>query len=213
MQAELKRVEQKVKSHWFKDGLGEVIGGLMFLLMGTYFALVEFLGAASLLGGLLQAGFIVVFLGLFYFGRQMISGLKTRHVVPRAGFVEYRVDREPQTGKHIGAAVFAAVIAAFVVFSIRIPGILNWLVVLTGLLVALMLLFAQLRAGGIPRFYFLSTLSLILGVAGGLTGLPDGYALGLYYASMGIVFAATGLLVWQRFLRENPNPAGPADEK
>ncbi|MEX1143276.1 MAG: hypothetical protein WEC16_00415 [Anaerolineales bacterium] len=213
MQAEVKQVEQRVKSHWFRDGLGEVVGGLMFILLGAYFSLVELLGESSQVGGLLQAGFIVVFLGLFYLGRRLILGLKTRYVVPRAGYVEYRVDREHQTRKRIGAGVFAAMIAAFTVFSIRLPGILNWLVVLTGLLVGLMLVLAQLRTGGIPRFFFLGTLSLLVGIAAGLTGLPDGYALGIYYSSMGVVFSVTGLLVLQSFLKKHPLQMEPADEK
>src|SRR3990172_5278151 len=213
MQAEVKQVEQRVKSHWFKDGLGEVVGGVMFILLGVYFTLVELLGESSLVGGLLQAGFIVVFLGLFYLGRRPILGLKTKYVVPRAGYVEYRVDREHQMGKRIGAALFAAVIAAEAVISIRVPGILNWLVVLTGLLVGLMLVFAQLRTGGIPRFFFLGAFSLLIGIASGLTRLPDGYALGFFYGSMGVIFSVTGLLVLQNFLKQYPLQMGPADEE
>jgi hypothetical protein len=213
MRTEFKQLEQSVKSHWFKDGLGEVVGGLMFILLGAYFALVELFGESSQAGGLLQAGFIVVFLGLFYVGRRLILGLKTKYVVPRAGYVEYRVDREHQTGKRIGAAVFAAVIAAFVVFSIRVPGILNWLVVLTGLLVGLMLVLAQLRTGGIPRFFFLGTLSFVVGIAAGFTSFAEGYTLGLYYSSMGLIFLVTGLWVFQRFLMDYPLQMEPADEK
>ena len=213
MQAEFKQVEQRVKSRWFRDGIVETVGGLMFILLGVYFALVELLGESSPWGGLLQAGFIVVFLGLFYFGRRVIQELKTKYAIPRAGFVEYHVDKQHQTAKRMGAAALAAVIAALVIVSIPLTGGLNWVVVLTGLLVSAMLVFAQGRTGGISRFYFLGALSLLLGIAGGLTDLPDGYALGLYYGSMGLVFTVTGLLVWQRFLKENPIPVETADEE
>ncbi len=212
MQAELKQVEQRIKGHWFRDGIGEMVGGLIFILLGAYFSLVEFLGESSPWGGLLEAGFIVVFLGLVYFGRRVISGLKTKYVVPRAGFVEYRVDKERQAGKRIGAAALAAVIAAFAVLSIPLSGELEWLVVLTGLVVGLMLVFAQARMVGVSRFNILGGLSLILGIAGGLTGLPDGYALGLYYGLMGLVFSATGLFAWRRFLKDYPMLAEPTDE-
>jgi len=211
MQTELRRLEQHVQSHWFRDGLGEMVGGLVFILLGVYFAVVEYLGDTSMLGGLLQAGLILVLLGLAYLGRRVMLGLKAKYVVPRAGFVEYRVDKERQSSRRIGAAALAAVIAALMVLSIPMPSVLNWLVVITGFLVGLMLVFAQARMLEIRRFYLYAAISFLLGILGGLSGFSDGYALGIYYGAMGLVFVAAGLFVWQRFLKDNPLPE-PGDE-
>src|SRR3972149_11488236 len=102
MQTELRRLEQHVQSHWFRDGLGEMVGGLVFILLGVYFAVVEYLGDTSMLGVLLQAGLILVLLGLAYLGRRVMLGLKAKYVVPRAGFVEYCVGKEGPSRRGTG---------------------------------------------------------------------------------------------------------------
>src|SRR3989304_5615994 len=96
MQADLKQVEQRIKAHWYRDGIGDFVGGLVFMLLGAYFALVEFLG-------------------LFYFGRTVIKEFKARYVFPRAGFVEYRGEKEHQSSRRFVALLLAAVIAAVIV--------------------------------------------------------------------------------------------------
>jgi hypothetical protein len=54
MQNNILGVEQRVKRYWYIDGIGELIGGGMFILMGVYFALQVLLGRNSMLGGILQ---------------------------------------------------------------------------------------------------------------------------------------------------------------
>ena len=44
MRSNLSDVQQRVNRYWYTDGLGELIGGSMFILLGVYFALQDFLG-------------------------------------------------------------------------------------------------------------------------------------------------------------------------
>ena len=212
MRTDLKEVEQRIKAHWYRDGIGDFVGGLVFMLLGAYFALVEFLGENSTWGGLLEAGFILVFLGLFYFGRTVIKELKARYVFPRAGFVEYRGEKEHQSSRRFVALLLAAVIAAVIVLVNSTPGRVNWVVVITGILAGVILVFIQVKSVGIRRFFGYGIASALLGIAFGLSGLADGYALGSYYGAMGLVLAAIGFYVWQRFLRDNPLPEESLDE-
>ena len=48
MQSNFSEVEQRVKRYWFKDGLGELVGGGMILLIGLYFAGQEWLPEGSM---------------------------------------------------------------------------------------------------------------------------------------------------------------------
>ena len=62
-------VEQRIKRYWYTDGIGELIGGGMFILLGTYFAAQQYFGENSMVSGLLQAGLIIFLLGGMALGR------------------------------------------------------------------------------------------------------------------------------------------------
>ena len=92
MQTNFSDVEQRVKRYWFSDGIAELSGGVMFLLLGIYFALQQFLGQDSTVGGLLQASLVLMMIGGAYISRRMVNSLKTRITYPRTGYVEYQTD-------------------------------------------------------------------------------------------------------------------------
>ena len=52
----------------------------------------------------------------------------------------------------------------------------------------------------------LGAISIVLGVALSLSGLPEGYSLGLFYSLMGFTFMFSGGIVLYRYLQENPLP-------
>src|SRR5688500_1059300 len=92
MQHHLADVEQRVKRYWYTDGIAELAGGGMFILLGVYFACQEFLGQKSMIGGILQASSILLMIGVMALSRRLVNALKTRLTYPRTGYVEYRVD-------------------------------------------------------------------------------------------------------------------------
>ncbi|HLA87150.1 MAG TPA: hypothetical protein VJL10_03950, partial [Anaerolineales bacterium] len=63
MKDETSQIEQRVKRYWYSDGIGELMGGGMFLLLGLYFSAQQYLDGQSFVGGLLQAGFLVILIG------------------------------------------------------------------------------------------------------------------------------------------------------
>lgn len=117
------------------------------------------------------------------------------------------MDRESTNKHRIVVAVLAALVAAFsMVFAGRIASILNLTLALTGILVGIILIFLQGRGSGLERFYALGAVSIVLGIALSLSGLPDGYSLGLFYGLMGITFVISGGIVLRRYLQDNPLP-------
>jgi len=208
MQSNLSDVEQRVKRYWYTDGIGELTGGGMFILLGIYFAAQQYYGENSLFSGLLQGGLVILLIGGMAIGRWLIKALKSRLTYPRTGYVEYRVDRQNSNRRRVIVAVVAALVAAFsLVFAERVVSFLNLTLALTGILVGAILIFLQGRGSGLERFYVLGGMSIVLGIALSLSGLPDGYGLGLFYGLMGFAYIISGGMVLRRYLQENPLPA------
>jgi len=208
MQINLSNVEQRVKRYWYTDGIGELTGGGMFILLGIYFAVQQYLGENSLVGGLLQAGLVIFLIGGMSLGRWLIKALKSRVTYPRTGYVEYHVDRKSTNRRRVIVAVGAGLVAAFsMVFAQQIASFLNLTLALTGILVGIILIFLQGRGSGLERFYALGAISIVLGIALSLSGLPEGYSLGLFYGLMGLAFIISGGIILRRYLQENPFPA------
>ncbi|HEX5941773.1 MAG TPA: hypothetical protein VFY66_05815, partial [Anaerolineales bacterium] len=120
MQTNISDVEQRVKRYWYTDGIGELIGGGMFILLGIYFALQGFLGQNSTLGGILQVSLILVMIGGSVISRKLINVLKTRLTYPRTGYVEYRVNQNDTRSRRIWVAGLAFVISGLTMVFVRL---------------------------------------------------------------------------------------------
>lgn len=213
MNTNLFEVEQRVQRYWFTDGIAELTGGGMFILLGIYFAAQQYLGETSLAGGLMQAGLILFLIGGMTAGRRLIHSLKARLTYPRTGYVEYHVDQRNLNRRRLIVGIVAAFVAAFsVIFAAQFPAFLNITLVLTGVLVGIILIFMRGKRSGLERFYILGALSMSLGIVLALSSVPVGYGLGLFYALMGLAFAASGGLVLRRYLAANPLPAEAENE-
>ena len=207
MENHLSDVEQRVKRYWYTDGIGESIGGGMFILLGLYFALQEFLGQNSMVGGILQAGFVLLMIGGTFISRRLVNTLKTRLTYPRTGYVEYQVDERGTRGRRILAVILGLVVSALTIAFARLFQFFDSIVAVTGAVVALILVVLQVKSSGLSRFYVLGAASLVLGFALSLSGLPNGYSLALFYGLMGVCALISGGLTLQRYLKENPLPA------
>ena len=204
MQTHSSDIEQRIRRYWYIDGIGELIGGGMFLLLGLYFSTQQYFGDQSAVGAILQSGFAVILIGGVMIGRRLISALKTCLTYPRTGYVEYPTNEKNAMWRRIFAAASAMVVAIFSVAITRKIDAVDSMVAVTGVLVAVILLVKQGWSARVPRFYVLSAASLIFGIALSFSGLPRGYNLGAFYGLMGTAFAITGNLTLRRYLKENP---------
>ena len=207
MENNLSDVEQRVKRYWYTDGIVELIGGGMFVLLGVYFALQEILGQNSMVGGVLQASFALLIIGGVFVGRWLINALKTRLTYPRTGYVEYQVDERGMRWRRILPVILGFVIAAFTAVFVRLFQFFDSVVAVTGVIVALILVVLRAKSSGLARFYVLGAASLVLGFGLSLSGLPEGYSLGLFYGLMGVCSFISGGLTLRHYLKENPLPA------
>lgn len=208
MHSDLSEVEQRVKRYWYTDGIGELIGGVMFILLGCYFAVQQYAGENSMVSGLLQASLMILLIGGMALGRWLIKLLKSRVTYPRTGYVEYHTNPQGSNRRRIIITLVAGMVTAFsLVFVKQLTSFLNLTLALTGILVGAILIFLQGRGAGLERFYVLGGISIALGIALSLSSLPEGYSLGLFYGLMGLACLISGGMVLRQYLRENPLPA------
>ncbi len=207
MQNDISDVERRVKRYWYTDGIGELIGGGMFILMGVYFALQEFLGQDSLVSGILQASLILVLIGGMFIGRRLINALKTRVTYPRTGYVEYQVEEGAIKSRRIWVMLLAFAISALTMIFVRLFEFFDSIVAVTGVAVGLILVVLRAKSARLARFYVLGAVSVLLGLGLSVSGLPNAYSLGLFYGLMGLCFMVSGGLTLRRYLAENPLPA------
>jgi hypothetical protein len=206
MQTNFSDVEQRVKRYWFSDGIAELSGGGMFLLLGIYFTLQQFLGQDSTFGGLLQASLALLMIAGAYFSRRLVNSLKTRITYPRTGYVEYQVDPKAARSRPILAMLLAFAVSALSIAFIRMFQAFDSMVAVTGVVVGMILVLLRAKVSGLARFYILGAISMVLGIILSVSGLPNGYSLGLFYALMGLCFMISGGFTLQSYLRQNPLP-------
>lgn len=207
MQSNVLDVKRRVTRYWYSDGIGELIGGGMFILLGIYFALQEFLGQNSMLGGILQVSLILVMIGGMAVSRWLVNTLKTRLTYPRTGYVEYQVNEHNMKLRRVGVILLAFMISSLTMVFVRLFENIDSIVAVTGVAVGLILMILRAKSSGLARFYILGAISIVLGLGFSVSGLPNGYSLGLFYGLMGVSFLLSGGLTLRRYLEDNPLPA------
>ena len=211
MNANFSDVEQRVKRYWFKDGIGELAGGGLFLVIGLYFAGHEWMPPNSLARTLLDSSLVIVLIGGIFVTRWLINLLKIRLTYPRTGYVEYIPSQKYTRSRRILTAAIAMGVSMLLALFGQLIGSFNWISAFTGLAVGVVFIMTKAR-GGEGRFYILGGLSIVLGVALAFIELSESYSLGLFYGSMGVAAMISGGLTLARYLRENPMPKEESNE-
>ena len=206
---------ERVKRYWFSDGIGELIGGGLLMLLGIYFVLQQFLErfltGNSITTLILQNGFfLLVFIGGWLIAQQLINFLNDLPTYPRTGYVEYQTNKEhnPKRKWILGAALalVSGVSAALIVMLAHLLQFFDALVALTGLMGAFVFMILRTRSFGLTRFYVLAGVSIVLGLVLSVSGLSISYNTGLFYGLMGICVSISGGWTLRRYLQHNPTP-------
>jgi hypothetical protein len=204
---EIKEVEQRVKRYWYTDGIAELAGGGMFLLLGLYFGIQGYLGENSLVSVLLQASLALLMIAGAFGVRWLVNVLKARVTYPRTGYVQYHVNERDATRRRWIVGGIGMVVAIASILLVDALRSLDAMVLVTGLLVGAVFIILRGRASGLKRFYALGGLAIVLGVVLAFSRLPQAYSLGLFYGLLGVGVLVSGALVLHRYLSENPLPA------
>jgi len=205
-------VEQRVKRYWFKDGIGELAGGGLFVMLGLFFAGNEWLPSNSLARTLLDSSLILVLISGMFITRWLINLLKTHLTYPRTGYVEYFPSKKNTPSRRTLTAVIAMSVSISMILFGRVTGSFNWISGFTGLAVGVILIMTQAQSGG-RKFYILGVFTIVLGLTLSFSGLSEVYSLGLFYGLTGVAAMLSGGLTLARYLRENPMPVEESNER
>jgi hypothetical protein len=212
MEHEFHAVQQRVKRYWFKDGIGEIVVGGLFLLLALYFAGHRWLPSDTRVPIILDGSLALILIFGVFFTRHLINIFKMHITYPRTGYVEYYPDRnETFTGRlfiflsMVGFIILLVVIGKWV-------GSFQWMPSFIGILSSVILIIIRVYAVELNRFYYLAAASFVFGLGASFSGLPPQYSISLYYALFSMVLITLGFVTLSRYLRENPLPAEDIDD-
>ncbi len=212
MDQNFREIQQRVRRYWFKDGIGEIVVGSLFLLLALYFAGHRWLPADSNAPMMLDGSLLLILILGIFTTRRLINIFKMHITYPRTGYVEYYPDKEGLLPTQIFIFFIAiGFIFLLVVFG-KWVGSFVWLPGFIGALISIILIVIRTRAIDLNRFYYLAAASLFLGLASSFSGLPAHYSISLFYALFGIVLMIWGGATLAKYLHENPLADEGTDE-
>ena len=194
--------------YWFADGLAELSGAAICLLLAIYFIVLQILPAS-------QGSFPLIFLFMFIaaFGiRKVMFWFRQRSTYPRTGFVELKKGWEDRR-LLIVAIGFTILLLGFMLFTI-LQGLqtVMWMPILGGVIFAFLFALAGYRTK-LVRFYFLAGFCLVLGVFLAFSGLGDLWEAALLSLCTGLVLLAFGILTRITYLHQSTVTAEQSDER
>jgi hypothetical protein len=198
----LKKTLLRTIQYRFEDGIIELVMATMFLLAGIYFYLLAVI-ENNQLAEILTASFAVIYIGGWYLMQFLFRSLKERITFSRTGYVAYRKGQEKRAVRTTEAIVIAVLMGGLLAFAqIKMPQGWNLMPAFFDFLIAIVLGLMGLQSG-LPRFYMLAVISLILGGTFASIDLNNGLATATYCGAMGVVLLISGSVILRQYLRQN----------
>jgi hypothetical protein len=199
MEKNLKATQRRAIQYWFADGLAEIGGGMMCLVLALYFSALHILPTS-------QDGFAIHFLIVFIvaFGiRKLMFWYRERNTYPRTGFIEPKKGWEDR--RLMGIAIgFTLLLLGFMLYTI-LQGLqtIVWMPILAGVILAFIFALAGYRTQ-LVRFYFLAGFSFVLGAILSLSGIGDFWGAALLSLCTALVLFAFGIVTRIGYLHQSP---------
>ena len=207
MDKDIKATQVRAVQYFFADGLAELSGAAICMLLAVYFLILQILPAS-------QGGFALMFLLVFIaaFGiRKLMLWYRERSTYPRTGFVEPKKQADRRLlGIEIG---FTVILLGFMLYTI-LQGIQNmaWIPALCGILFAFIFALAGYRTK-LVRFYFLAVFCLLLGVFLALSGIDDFWGAAILSFITGVVLLSFGIVTRATYLHQPISGMEQANER
>ncbi|MFZ2096859.1 MAG: hypothetical protein WAV05_09495 [Anaerolineales bacterium] len=199
MENKLNTTEQRAVQYWFEDGLAELLGAAICVLLAIYFGVQQILP---------QSSFAILFLLVFVaaFGiRKLMYSIRQHSTYLRTGYVE--VGKGLKDRRLIGVAIgFSVLLLGFILYAI-LRGIqtITWMAAIGGAIYAFIFFLAAFRTR-LLRIYFLAAFSLLLGLVLSVNGLGDFWGAAILSLTIGMVLIAFGIVTRLTYLHQSrPN--------
>ena len=203
--SEIDRITKRPIQYWFEDGIGELITGGLFVLIGGYFVLQEII-TSSLIKGLLSVISILVIGGGVFVSRKLINNLKERLVYPRTGYVTY--SKRPSKWKLAITIGTTIAVAIMVILLGRSNSTLDWTPIVIGVICGVLMLYQAIQSG-IFRFYLEAGLAILIGTFVAIFGTGGMLSSGLFFLIYGLILIFAGGCALWNYSRNAPPATKP----
>jgi len=204
---DIDKIMKRTARHACEDGVGEMLYGAVFMLIGLLFFAEAALSPP--IPSFSHIGLVVLVLSGYLLGRWLVPALKRRLTFPRTGFVAYRRLSAGRRWMVIGiAALVASSVAGVAGLALAArPAGLDWIPLGNGLVIGAFLLYLGVQVG-LRRFQLLAGFSALAGLAAFLAGLGETLGSAAYFAAMGLALMVAGALTLRAYLHRAPQPEG-----
>ena len=197
----LDKITKRPIQYWFEDGIGELITGALFTLIGVYFLIQEMI-ASSIMKGMLGIVSVFIIGGGTILGRILIAKLKERLVYPRTGYVSY--PKRPGKGKLAVTLGMVIAIAIMVIMLGSASSTINWIPIVIGAICAALMLYQAIQTG-IFRLFIEAALAILIGTLIAILGNSEPTGSGLFFIIYGpVMIFAGGCALWNYFKTTPP---------
>lgn len=208
MKSKIDTVIQRTQRYWYVDGLNEIATGLIILLIGIYFLVVNAFSTGALSAVMVGIGVPVLMLALAWAGGKIVKMLKERITYPRTGYIAFNPQKGGRRSKLKTAFIAAGVAIAFAFLQVMLHPELSRVAmpILTAALIALAVALLGFRFG-LVRFYYLAVYTALMGL---LTAWLPLYDLGqniFLFIMFGLGWVVSGAITLVRYLAST-KPAG-----
>jgi hypothetical protein len=198
---DLKRIKQRSIHYWFEDGLGEIVIGALFLMIGLS-AFIEGLAAPGTTTRRVSGitGLLIMVSGP-WLARPVLAKLKERITYPRTGYVSYRKTKVTRS-RRIMSYILTLLIVGIVVgiISASPEKTLAWIPLIEGLAIGGFLLYLGHRTD-LLRFYSLGVYAILLGAGLSVAGFGNLTGMGIFFIITGTTLLLSGGLSLKTYLR------------
>ncbi len=208
MDKNLKASQQRAVQYWFIDGLVELSGGLICLLLAIYFIVQQILPVSQ---GSFALLFLIVFVAAFGI-RKLMLWYRERSTYSHTGFIELKKGWENRW--FLSTAIgFSLLLLGLILYTIQrgIETVL-WMPALGGAVFAFIFYLAGYRTG-LVRFIFLAIFCLLLGVCLALSGIGDLWGTALLSVFTSLTLFAFGIVTRMAYVRQLKHTSEQADER
>jgi len=197
----LDQLTKRPIQYWFEDGIGELVTGGLFLLIGFYLILQSMLtqsfwrAAVSILSVFFISGGVIL-------GRMLIAKLKGRLVYPRTGYVSY--PRHPSKQKLAVTLGTVIAVAMLVIMLGNLDSTFNWTTLVIGAICGGLILF-QAYQTGLYRLYIEAVLAILIGATLGSLFPDSMLSSGLFFVIYGLVMMFAGGCALRSYFQKAPH--------
>ncbi len=203
MYQKINELTKRTNRYLYEDGFVEIAIGFFFFTIGVLLRAWLAIKSGSVWSSLFVLGLPLLTIGAAFFLIRLIQRTKERVTFPRTGYVAYRQGKT--TRKRWSKLMWMGLIGLFLLMFF-IPERYARMSLPEGLFLGLILGDIG-HSLGIQRFYFLATLSMILGVGAAVLVNDDILGTIITLTGMGLAMILSGGFTFVAYIRQYPKAA------